>query len=152
MPDFRTADEILDFAIRREEEAAQFYVEQADKMNHPATRQVFLDFAKEEIVHKEKLTAVKNGRHPMAPPQKIANLKIADYQSASPQVGPYMTYAEMLQVAMQKEKEAFRLYSDLAAAVDSTELRTLFQGLANEEAKHKLRFELEYDKELSGEN
>jgi len=79
-------------------------------------------------------------------------LRIADYQSVTPQVGPYMTYAEMLVVAMQKEKEAFKLYTDLAARVDNAELRRVFESLAVEEAKHKLRFELEYDKEMAGEN
>jgi rubrerythrin len=63
-----------------------------------------------------------------------------------------MLYTDMLVVAMRKEKEAFKLYTDLAAAAKEENLRTIFLGLANEEAKHKLRFELEYDKELLSEN
>jgi rubrerythrin len=152
MTNFRNADEVLNFAITREEEAARFYEEQAEKMNRPETRQIFLDFAKEEMIHKQKLLAIKEGKLNLPSPQKVADLKIADYQSATPQVGPYMSYADMLVVAMKKEKEAFRLYVDLAAAVDSDELRAVFQSLATEEARHKLRFELEYDKEVYSEN
>ena len=153
MTDFRNVDDVLDFAIEREEEAAQFYREQADKMNRPETRQVFLDFAQEEFVHKSKLMAIKSGELRMSmPQQKVADLKIADYFTATPQVGPYMTYADMLVVAMQREKQSFRLYTDLAEITTDQTLHTTFLALANEEAKHKLRFELEYDKELGGEN
>jgi len=152
MTDFRNADEVLNFAITREEEAARFYEEQAEKMNRPETRQIFLDFAKEEIIHRQKLLAIKDGKLGLPSAQRVADMKIADYQSQTPQVGPYMTYADMLTVAMKKEKEAFRLYTDLAAVVGSDELRAVFQSLAAEEARHKLRFELEYDKEVYSEN
>ncbi len=39
------------------------------------------------------------------------------------------------------EKAAFRLYTDLAAKTDDPELQKLLLDLAQEEAKHKLRFE-----------
>ena len=153
MTNFRNADEVLNFAIEREEEAARFYQEQAEKMNRPETRKIFLDFAQEEMVHKSKLLAIKNGEHKMSlPTETVADLKIADYFATTPQVGPHMLYTDMLVVAMRKEKEAFKLYTDLAAAAKEENLRTIFLGLANEEAKHKLRFELEYDKELLSEN
>ncbi len=55
-------------------------------------------------------------------------------------------------LAMKKEKAAFRLYLDLAAQVQSEDQKTLFLALAEEEARHKLRFELEYDKVVLREN
>ena len=59
---------------------------------------------------------------------------------------------EALILAMKKEKVAFKLYTDLAAAVSSADLKNTFLSLAQEEAKHKLRFEVEYDNEIMGEN
>ncbi len=56
-----------------------------------------------------------------------------------------MTYAEALILAMKKEKLAYKLYLDLAAAAGDGELADLFRSLAAEEARHKLRFEIEYD-------
>jgi rubrerythrin len=56
-----------------------------------------------------------------------------------------MTYAEALILAMKKEKAAYRLYTDLAGVAEAEELTNLFLSLAAEEAKHKLRFEIEYD-------
>jgi rubrerythrin len=53
---------------------------------------------------------------------------------------------------MKKEKAAFRLYSDLAGLADDAQLRNTFLFLAQEEAKHKLRFEIEYDENVLVEN
>ena len=62
-----------------------------------------------------------------------------------------MGFQDALILAMKKEKAAFRLYSDLAAVAADERIRDLFRALAQEEAKHKLRFELEYD-DLMSEN
>ena len=53
---------------------------------------------------------------------------------------------------MKKEKAAFRMYSDMAAAVEDDELKRTLLALAQEEAKHKLRFEVEYDECVYQEN
>ncbi|MCK5549187.1 MAG: hypothetical protein KAI41_01495, partial [Hyphomicrobiaceae bacterium] len=54
-----SVDEILDFAIRKEEEAAETYTDLAGKMERAHMRQVFEDFAREELGHKEKLLQIK---------------------------------------------------------------------------------------------
>ena len=41
---------------------------------------------------------------------------------------------------------------DLVAIAEAEELTYMFLALANEEAKHKLRFELEYDYNVMKEN
>jgi hypothetical protein len=43
------------------------------------------------------------------------------------------------------EEAARRLYTDLAAAAQTQEIRDIFIKLVKEEAEHKVRFELEYD-------
>jgi len=53
---------------------------------------------------------------------------------------------------MKREKAAYRLYSDLAAKVQDAEIKKLFEGLAQEEAKHKLYFETQYDEEVLKDN
>jgi rubrerythrin len=53
---------------------------------------------------------------------------------------------------MNKEKAAFKLYSDLAKIAPNNEIREIFLSLAQEEAKHKLRFEIEYDDYVLKEN
>lgn len=151
MDKFQSSNDLLDFAIAREEEAAQFYTDLANKMEKTLMREVFLDFAKEENGHKAKLLAVKEGKKLISSEAKVMDLKIGDYL-VEVETSKDMDYQEALIVAMKKEKAAFRLYSDLATKTDDGELRTLLLSLAQEEAKHKLRFELEYDEHFLPEN
>lgn len=151
MDKFGSVDGVLDFAISREEEAVQFYTDLAGKMEREWMQQAFTDFAEEEKGHKQKLLAVKEGKLLLSAKKKVMDLKIGDYLvEVTP--GEVFDYQEALIVAMKREKASFRLYTDLAAATDENELRKTFQSLAQEEAKHKLRFELEYDEQFLAQN
>lgn len=143
MGQFESVEEVLDFAIAREIEARDFYMKLAERMENPAMQKVFENFATEELGHKYKLEAIKRGEISLVP-QQVQGLNIADYVvDVEPQ--PDMDYIEALVLAMRKEKAAYRLYLDLAAVGEDEELTDMFLSLAQEEAKHKLRFEIEYD-------
>ncbi len=143
MEHFESAEEVLDFAIERETESQDFYMKLAERMENPKMREVFEKFATEELGHKMKLEAVKHGEILLGQ-KEIMSLGIADYVvDVEPQ--PDMDYTEALVLAMKKEKAAYRLYLDLAAVAEDQELTDMFLSLAQEEAKHKLRFEIEYD-------
>lgn len=146
-----SVDEILDFAITKEQEASDFYTDLASKMARPGMKETFLGFAKEEQGHKAKLQAIKANKALMGGQQKILDLKLSDYLVDVDASGD-LDYADALIVAMKNEKAAFRLYTDLAAATDNAGLRETLLGLAQEEAKHKLRFEVEYDENVMTEN
>jgi rubrerythrin len=137
-------DEVLDFAISEEEAAAEFYTGLAERAEHPAMRGVFEGFAREEQGHKAKLLAVKAGEVVIGAKDQVVDLKIGDYL-VNVEPDPGMSYQDALIVAMKKEKAAFKLYQDLAAIVQDEKVKNVFLALAQEEAKHKLRFEIEYD-------
>jgi rubrerythrin len=146
-----TTDKILDFAIGREAAAAEFYQGLAAKMSRPDMKKVFEDFAAEELGHKAKLLAVKAGKKLVLTEKRIIDLKIGDTlveQEPKADLG----YQEALIIAMKAEKAAFVMYSNLAEATDDAGLTDLFMSLAQEEAKHKLRFEIEYDDRVFEEN
>jgi rubrerythrin len=150
MDEFNSIDEILDFAIAGEAEAVEFYSDLAEKMDNPAMREVFEGFAKEELGHKVRLEEVKRGNiQPKG--EDVADLKIADYM-VDVEPKPDMDYQSAIILAMKKEKAAFKLYTKLASKMQDAELRKMFLSLAQEEAKHKLRFEIEYDDEIMKEN
>ncbi len=113
MDKFESVDDILEFAIAGEVAANQFYMELAGKMENPAMTKVFENFAKEELGHKSKLEAIKQGET-LEPTEKVADLKIADYL-VDTEPKPDMNYRDALVLAMKKEKAAYRLYLDLAA-------------------------------------
>jgi len=150
MEEFGSIEEILDFAIAGEAEANQFYTELAGQMENPAMREVFEGFAKEELGHKIRLQEVKKGNI-QTTPEKVTDLKIADYM-VDVEPSPNMDYQSTIILAMKKEKAAFKLYTNLASKMQDPELRNMFLSLAQEEAKHKLRFEIEYDDEVMKEN
>lgn len=150
METFESADALLDFAIAGEEEAVELYTKLAEKAQG-AARKAFEDFAKEEMGHKQKLLAVKAGRQ-LAPIEgRITDLKIADYVVDVDAEGD-LDYRQALVIAMKKEKAAFKLYMALGEAAQDEGLRSLMLALAQEEAKHKLRFEIEYDEHVLSEN
>jgi rubrerythrin len=151
MKQFKSVNEILDFAIREEQAASTFYAELAGQLDRPWMKKIFEDFSREELGHKAKLEGVKKGGGAGLPAGKVLDLKIGDYLvEAEP--SPGMDYQDALILAMKKEKAAFRMYTDLASVADDAALKGLLQGLAQEEAKHKLRFEMEYDDQVLQEN
>jgi rubrerythrin len=151
MTTFKSVQEILDFAIKGEAEAEAFYTGLASQAAS-GMKDAFLSFAKEEAGHKAKLTAIKEGKlDKLIPSFRIVDLKLADYL-VDVEPTPGMSYQDALIVAMKREKAAYKLYKDLAAKVEDADLKATFESLANEEAKHKMRFEVEYDEKVLAEN
>jgi rubrerythrin len=151
MKQWDSVDEILDYAIGQEEQAVDFYTDLAARVEKPWVRKIFEDYAEEERGHKRKLLAIKEGKLLHSDERVVDDLKIADYLvDASPDIS--MGYRDALILAMKKEKAAFKLYNDLATASSDSQIRETFQNLAQEEAKHKLRFELEYDDAIQSAN
>jgi len=151
--EFKDSDEIMDFAIKSEENAHRFYMDWAEKMEDKALKKMFKELAVEESGHKAYFTELKNKKTVNLPTVggKIVDLKISDYiMDAS--VSTDMDYQDALTLAMHREKEAFKLYAGLAELVDDEEMKKTFIALAEEEAKHKLRLEIMYDDHIFMEN
>jgi rubrerythrin len=151
MKEFNNVDDILDFAMNSEQEAVDFYNELAVNASTEDMRQVFNQFAQEEIGHKAKIRQIKEERSYTLPKEKVKDLKLSDYV-VNVEPSKNMNYQDALVLAMKKEKAAFRLYMDLAEQTDNESMKNLFLGLAQEESKHKLRFELEYDEHVLKDN
>jgi rubrerythrin len=146
-----SVEKILEYAIQKEQDASDFYTDLANNMAHDNMKHVFLSFSAEEQGHKAKLIAVKKGKTMEPAEKKIMDLKIGD-NLVDVQLTPGLEYQDALILAMKAEKAAFKLYSDLAEATDDENLRSVLLSLAQEEAKHKLRFEIEYDNRVYQDN
>jgi rubrerythrin len=152
MPSTMTIEEILEFAIGQERAAAELYTRLAGESRGDAGRKMFLECAEEERGHERKLLAVKGGARALDPKGKVADLSIAEYAKSPVALDGVADYQTILLFVMHQEKQAFRLYTELATLADDEAGRQLLLGLAQEEAKHKLRFELEYDNNILKEN
>jgi rubrerythrin len=151
MQQFTTANDILEFAIKNEEEAYDFYMELSSRSKNPGMAKAFADFAEEELVHKQKLLHIQEQGHFAHSGVRVEDLQLSEYIVDVEDTGE-LDYQSALILAMKKEKAAYKLYTDLAAQVKEPALRQLMLILAQEEAKHKLHFELEYDEQILREN
>jgi len=114
-------------------------------------KQVFEQFAREEIGHKARLAEIREkGIHKMDS-EALTDMKISDYL-VSIKPSPGMNYSDALVLAIKRENAAFKLYTDLSERTPDNEMKSLFMSLAIEESKHKLRFELEYDEHILRDN
>ena len=151
MTNFSNIEEVLDYAIALEQKAIDLYTQIAEKAASEHNRQLFLSFAQEERGHKLKLENVKLGRVEIGAIGKVMDLKISDYAN-DVELTDNSSYQDILMYAMKQEKQAFRLYTDLADRTETEEMTNLFLSLAYEEANHKLRFEIEYDENVLRDN
>ena len=151
METWDSVDDILQYAINQEEEAADLYRTLASQTKKPGMRQLYQGFAREEEGHKAKLMTIKAEKLMQPARVQTVDMKMTDYL-VEPHADPDMGYQGALILAMKREKAAFRLYSDLAEKISDSALKATLLSLAQEEAKHKLRFELEYDEVVQSAN
>ena len=146
-----TVDEILDYAIDQEQQAADFYASFAARAEKAGMKKMLLEFAEEEKRHKERLLAVKTGERKLTPGKEVLDLKVSDYL-VEVDASANISYQDALIFAMKRERAAFQLYKDMAEKVQDTNLKQIFFGLAKEESKHKLFFETEYEERVLRHN
>jgi rubrerythrin len=142
---------LLEFAIEQEQAAVDFYTELASKVKETHVRDTLLEFAEQERRHKVKLQAIRARPDVPKASGKITDLQIGDYL-VDIDPTPDLSFQGALIIAMKKEKAAYRMYQDLAAYSDDPDLRDVFLFLAQEEANHKLSFEIQYDDIILQEN
>jgi rubrerythrin len=140
-----TYNEIIAFAIDKEQEAVDLYSDLADRAQSPSGKILFKELADMEKGHKtklEKLDIQYFSSQKLKPPE---DLKIADYL-VDVELTPDATYQDIILFAAKREKGAFELYSDLARIYTTIpDVKKIFDVLAQEEAYHKLKLEREYD-------
>ena len=147
----QSVEEVLDFAISREQQAVDFYTRLSTIAPGKQLQELMLDYAREEQRHKDKLLAVKADGSLDNEHKRPLDLKMADYL-VDVEETPEMTYQDALIIAMKREQVAFKLYTDMAEKIDTPELKSLFESLAREEASHKNYFESEYDDKILTDN
>lgn len=138
-------NELLEFAIAREVEAYHFFMALAERVDSAQMRTVFMDLAKEELEHKAKLEleVMKAGR--VVPSTDKVTIPEHDYIISDTETPLDMDYKDMLLLGIEKEEASFRTYVNLIPTVHDEESREVLLALAEEEVKHKLRFQTEYD-------
>lgn len=146
--EFESLNDIVDYAIEREKEAAEFYETVFKEESLSGTREMLGEFAGQERKHQKLLERFKT--HGLDDSVEAYKLKwIKDIKRSNFAVDmeyrPGMAYHELLMLAMKREEKALALYNELLAKADTPDSQKLFKMLCQEEAKHKLSLETLYD-------
>ncbi|MDX9962764.1 ferritin family protein [Desulfobacter postgatei] len=148
---FKSVDEILQFAIDREKEAVNFYASLGQEAPSEALKQTFIDFSKEEQKHVTLLSDISGNKAMIDSYElkKIPDLKISNYM-VDTKYEKGMPMPDVLKLAMKREEKSVKLYQILGDKTDNADAKKLFQILVQEESKHKLGLESMYDDYLAG--
>lgn len=145
---FKNLEDIIDFAIEKEKEAAEFYLSISAQERFSGKKQMLLEFSDQERKHQRMLENLKTGKVERKLDDYqfkwITDIKRSDYVEAI-EYHPGMGYNELLMLAMKREEKALKLYNEMLANAQSEEQKKVFKVLCQEEAKHKLSLETMYD-------
>ncbi|HRY84151.1 MAG TPA: ferritin family protein [Candidatus Cloacimonadota bacterium] len=137
-------NEIIDFAVAREQEAVSFYHDLAGKVKFAAHKEMLAEYEAMEMGHIVMLENIRKNGINSGEIKKVQNLRISEYLSTEAQDLDF-SYPSLLIRAMKREEASLKLYTELGRRFEDPELQKLFARLAAEEAGHKLRFETLYD-------
>ncbi|MDD4686657.1 MAG: ferritin family protein [Candidatus Cloacimonetes bacterium] len=144
-------NEILDFAVAREQEAVSFYYALQGESKFAQQKAMLQELEQMEMGH---IVVIESIRQKGVQPQfieKVPNLKISEYLVKELDEKD-LSYQSILIKAMKREENSFKLYTEMSLKFPDEELSTLFRRLASDEAKHKLHFEKLYDDFISKGN
>jgi rubrerythrin len=144
----KTFENLVSLAIKREEEAYDFYMKAAEDSELKASAKLLKDLANQEVIHKAKLQeALKDGvceTFTCSTVSEVEKLNLDQYlvdiplsSSSSPQ--------DVLIVAIKREAAANSFYKALSELTGSATHRSVFETLAKEEVAHKTRLQNMYD-------
>jgi rubrerythrin len=137
--------ELITTAIRREEEAYDFYMDIHAKVADSGVRETIRWIAGEEQKHKAFLVRYRQGDFG-AKGMRLSDVvyyKIAEHQE-EPEVKSGMESADVFLVASHREMRSHRFYTELANQHDDGDARDMLLKMANEELKHKEKMEYLY--------
>lgn len=142
-----TFNDVINFAIKREENAIQGYGSMIEVAKTPGISKLLQELQDEEKNHKKLLQELTEGKVESYKPTQVIDLKISDFLEEDT-LDAEMDFQQLLIFAAKKEQNAVELYSKLAEEAESEELKKLFKFLVEQEKSHKLKLETEYEKHV----
>lgn len=140
----QTFEQVIEFAIQREEDAIKAYGDMMEMAETPGLKTLLAELQSEERNHKKLLQELSEENVESLKVEDVIDLKISDYLvEESPSED--MDFQDLLILAAKKEQKAAELYSSLAEKAKEQEIKKLFEFLVMQEKSHKLKLEKEYE-------
>lgn len=147
MEKFVTLDDVIKFAIEREDTAYNLYKRAEELSTTIAAKKMFAELAAEEATHKDvfsKIDADKAESHKLC---TLPESSIARYLADVP-FRADMTYSEILAFALKTEENAYQLYKTAAGMTDDPKLQKVLMNFADVELGHRRRLEAIYEERV----
>jgi len=132
--------DIIKHAIANEVEARKFYEDAANTLKDPYLKRLFTTLAEEEKKHRDILTKIYTSNTIDRYFSETRDYKVAETVE-TPELSMDMKPADAFALAMKKEEEAMKQYTEMANLCDDEEKRQVFLDLAAMERDHKLKME-----------
>lgn len=139
--DKSTYYEILDSAIQAEIEANHFYQEVSEKVDDAYLKDLFRGLAEEERKHRRILEGFRDREDMAIHFARTPDFHVAETVTVSETLSVEMRPADAIALAMKKEEEAMRHYTQLADACTDPGQQKVFRELAAMEQGHKNKME-----------
>jgi len=136
-----TVNEILDRAIKVEEESYRFYMDLIKIVKFTNVKETLKFLAEEELNHKKLLEGVKQGKTLVINPPK--DLKLSDHLPKKTEMDENADIADILELAMSRERSEYEFYKKMEEVSETN--KELFSFLAQQEIAHKAKIEEIYD-------
>jgi rubrerythrin len=140
-------EDVVAFAIDREEKAREFYLNCMEKAKNRGIREFFQEMADEEAHHRDLLKQQDLSGEEAFAPSQVEDLRLSDFM-VDVQFTPDINYQQALAMAMKKEEKAHAFYAAWKDRCSSENTQKIFEFLAGEELKHKRKIEEIYDSDI----
>ena len=136
---FINYNDIFDMLIEKEEESIDVYNALARMYENMELRKTFEQFARYEMAH---INELKNLRQQYPTGNFSTPISVTINQSLpEPDNFKIMTYRDILEFAIEKERISELIYKDMADQVEEEEVEQLFLKNSDAEKRHRLRIE-----------
>jgi rubrerythrin len=128
--------QVVDFAIRQEQEAVAFYGALALRAKRASTAAELRRIGAMEEDHRARLEMLNVAEAASTVPATLRQINLDDYKVPH-ELDPNMEREDIFNLAIAQEVAAMALYSGLANLIPDSVLKQLFLNLASEEVLHK---------------
>ena len=145
--EFVTLDEVIKFAVEREDTAYKLYKRAAELSTSIASKKMFEELAAEEATHKDVFSKIDHEKAENHKLCKLPESSIAKYLADVP-FRADLTYSEILAYALKTEENAYQLYKAAAGMTDDPKLQKVLLSFADVELGHRRRIEEIYEERV----
>jgi rubrerythrin len=147
MEAFVTLDDVIKFAVEREDTAYKLYKRAAELSTNISSKKMFEELALEEATHKDVFVKIDEDK---AESHKLCTLpesSIAKYLADIP-FRADLTYSEILAFALKTEENAYQLYKAAAGMTEDPKLQKVLMNFADVELGHRRKIEAIYEERV----